>query len=131
MPAVQTLVAVVPGDPASCWRAFTNADAFAAWIPGLRRAQVVHRNEAGLPTEIVFELGASRTYSLAYTYDVTQHEVRWEPRSNKRDAVAGFARFEAVPVGTQITYGLANQVGATSASDMDELIAAFIRYLKR
>lgn len=108
-----------------CWRAFTDANTFAAWIPGLRRARVIQSGSDGLPVEILFEFGASRTYSLVYTYDVAKREVRWEPRANKRDAVAGFARFDAFDDGTRVTYGLANQTGNTQLTELHDLLAAF------
>ena len=126
---MQTALSVVARDPEVCWRAFIDATTFAAWIPGLRRAQVIQTHPDGLPSEILFEFGASRTYSLVYTYDVANREVRWEPRANKRDAVAGFARFDASDDGTRVTYGLKNQSGATQRAELDDLLAAFGAWL--
>ena len=128
---MQSVVAVVARDPETCFRAFIDAATFPAWIPGLRRAQVVQLDGAGLASEIIFEFGASRTYSLTYTYDTVKREVTWAPRSNKRDAVAGFARFEAVATGTAITYGNAPHAGEMPRADVDELLAAFTAYLAR
>jgi hypothetical protein len=122
---VQTVLAVVAREPDACWRAFIDASTFSAWIPGLRRARVVQVGAEGFASEILFEFGASRTYSLVYTYDVAKREVRWEPRANKRDAVAGFARFDAFDSGTRVTYGLANHTGVTQLDELTELIAAF------
>ncbi len=122
---MQTALAVVPREPDACWRAFIDVNTFGAWIPGLRRAQVIQKNADGLASEILFEFGASRTYSLVYTYDVAKREVRWEPRANKRDAVAGFARFDAFDSGTRVTYGLANHTGVTELGELDNLLAAF------
>lgn len=122
---VQTVEAVVPREPAACWRAFTDAAAFAAWIPGLRRARVIQVGSHGLPAEILFEFGASRTYSLVYTYDLERREVRWEARANKRDAVAGFARFEPAEQGTHVTYGLASSGG----DDVNAVLAAFVQWM--
>ncbi len=122
---MQTVLAVVAREPEACWRAFTDASTFSAWIPGLRRARVIQVGADGLPVEILFEFGESRTYSLVYTYDLAQREVRWEPRANKRDAVAGFARFDAFDDGTRVTYGLANHSGATRLDELTELVAAF------
>jgi hypothetical protein len=126
---VQTALSVVAREPDVCWRAFIDANTFAAWIPGLRRAQVIQKNADGLATEILFEFGASRTYSLVYTYDVAKREVTWEPRANKRDAVAGFARFDAFDSGTRVTYGLANHVGSTQLGELTELLAAFSAWI--
>lgn len=122
---MQTVLAVVAREPDACWRAFVDATTFSAWIPGLRRARVIQSGADGLPVEILFEFGASRTYSLVYTYDVAKREVRWEPRANKRDAVAGFARFDAFDEGTRVTYGLANTTGGTELDQLHELVAAF------
>lgn len=122
---MQTVLAVVAREPEACWRAFVDANTFSAWIPGLRRARVIQVGADGLPVEILFEFGASRTYSLVYTYDLAKREVRWEPRANKRDAVAGFARFDALDNGTRVTYGLANQSGNTQLDELHELLAAF------
>ncbi len=126
---MQTALSVVAREPDTCWRAFIDATSFPAWIPGLRRAQVIQTNADGLPSEILFEFGASRTYSLVYTYDVAKREVHWQPRANKRDAVAGFARFEPLDSGTRVTYGLQNQVGATDAAELDALLAAFATWV--
>jgi hypothetical protein len=122
---VQTALAVVAREPDACWRAFIDASTFSAWIPGLRRAQVIQKTDEGLASEILFEYGPSRTYSLVYTYDLAKREVRWEPRANKRDAVAGFARFDAFDSGTRVTYGLANSTGVTQLAELHDLLAAF------
>ncbi len=122
---MQTALAVVAREPDACWRAFIDAGTFSAWIPGLRRAQVIQKTADGLAAEILFEYGPSRTYSLVYTYDVAKREVRWEPRANKRDAVAGFARFDALDSGTRVTYGLENATGVTPIAELDDLLAAF------
>lgn len=124
-------VAAVTRDPETCFRAFIDVATFPAWIPGLRRAQVVQSDAAGLASEIVFEFGASRTYSLAYRYDLANREVTWEPRSNKRDAVVGFAKFETIDEGTRITYGNAPHTGEVSPAEIDALLTAFIAYLAR
>lgn len=126
---MQTALSVVARAPDVCWRAFIDATTFIAWVPGLRRVQVIQKNAEGLASEILFEFGASRTYSLVYTYDLAKREVRWEPRANKRDAVAGFARFEAFASGTRVTYGLANTTGSTELAELDELLAAFGRWM--
>ena len=122
---MQTVAAVVPREPAACWRAFTDPTAFPAWVPGLRRAQVIQHDDAGLPVEILFEFGASRTYSLVYTYDVAKREVRWEARAGKRDAVSGFARFDPADEGTQVTYGL-----ASPTDDVQAMLSAFVGWVQ-
>lgn len=127
--------AVVPRDPDRCWRAFIDATTLAAWVPGLRRARVILLGDDGLPAEILFEFGASLTYTLVYTYDVTNREVRWQPRAGKRDAVAGFARFERVDEGTSVTYGLEQGDGRSPAEralgEQSALVDAFARWVTR
>jgi len=130
---VQEVHAVVPRAPEACWRAFTDPTTLPAWVPGLRRARVVAIDEQGRPSEILFEFGASLTYSLIYTYDVTTREVTWQPRAGKRDAVAGFARFDAQDDGTRITYGLKHGEGRSRAEreqgDLSALVDAFVRWM--
>jgi hypothetical protein len=129
---VKTAVAVVPRDPIKCFGEFINPDTFPAWVPNLRRVRVIAKDAAGRPLEIHFEYGASRTYSLKYDYNDETREVRWQPQANKRDAVAGFARFDADESGgTKITYGLKYEGGPTELSEVDALLAAFATYMQR
>lgn len=125
-----TVRAVVPREPSACWRAFTDAAAFAAWVPGLRTARVIRVGADGLPTEILFEFGASRTYSLVYTYDVAAREVRWTAGSGKRDAVDGFARFEPLDDGTSVTYGLKQGNGTSDEDNVQSVLAAFVSWMQ-
>ncbi len=125
-----TVRAVVPREPAACWRAFTDATTFGAWIPGLRRAQVIRLGADGLPTEILFEFGASRTYTLVYTYDHAAREVRWQPSTGRLDAVAGFARFEPLDGGTSLTYGLGHHDGSAEVTEVQALVAAFGQWMQ-
>lgn len=129
--SMSTAVAFVARSPVSCWRVFTDAAMFPAWIPGLRKSRVITTDESGRPQEIMFEFATSRTYSLVYTYDDEQREVRWEPHANKRDAVRGFARFEPLDDGTQITYRLepafVESGGVTS--DVGALVTAFVDWM--
>jgi len=127
---VVTVRAVVPREPAACWRAFTDATTFGAWIPGLRRAQVIRLGADGLPAEILFEFGASRTYTLVYTYDHAAREVRWHPATGKLDAVAGFARFEPLDDGTSFTYGLEHHRGDAELAEVQEMVTAFGHWMQ-
>jgi len=126
---------MVPRAPDACWRALVDAHQLTGWVPGLRRARVVSTEPSGLPSEIVFEFSQSRTYSLAYEYDLGQGLVRWEPRTGKRDGVRGFARVEAADGGTRLTYALEHGVGRTASDlalgDVDELADAFVRWVVR
>jgi hypothetical protein len=132
---LQTVRAVVSRDPHTCWRAFVDPATLGAWVPGLRKARVISLDAAGLPLEILFEFGPSLTYSLVYTYDALAHEVKWEPRTGKHDAVAGFVRFDAFDDGTRITYGLEHGDGRspaeTALGDITALVASFVRWVGR
>jgi len=129
---VVTVRAVVSREPAACWRAFTDVATFGAWVPGLRRAQVIRVGQDGLPTEILFEFGASRTYTLVYTYDHAAREVRWKPNTGKLDAVAGFARFDSLEdnAGTSVTYGLEHHGGGTDVAEVQALVTAFSQWMQ-
>ena len=123
----------VPRSPEACWRNFTNATLLATWVPGLRRARVVAVGADHHPLEILFEFGESLTYSLRYQHDVAIREVRWEPGSGKRDAVRGFARFDASEAGTLFTYSLEHGGGRSdqmrALGDPPALVAAFARWM--
>ena len=130
---VQTLTVFVPRDPQTCWRLFTDVSLLAAWVPGLRRAQVLAK-ERGLPVEVHFEFAESRAYTLAYSYDVEAREVRWQPKLGRRDGVTGFARFEpAEGGGTTLTYGLehgeARSAEERALGDLQTLVAALGAWL--
>lgn len=117
-----------------CWRAFTNARLFSAWMPGLRRATIVAEAN-GLPTEVMFELSASLTYSLVYRYELATHEVHWSPRLGARDAVRGSAKLEATESGgTRMTYtleqGAARTTGDLMLGGAEAVSAAFVRWLE-
>ncbi|MBS1119295.1 MAG: hypothetical protein H6Q90_1523 [Deltaproteobacteria bacterium] len=122
----------VPCDPVTCWRVFTEASTLPAWIPGLRRAQVLAK-AGGLPAEIHFEYAGSRVYTLVYTYDVALREVHWQPKLGKRAGVTGFARFEAVEGGTNMTYGLEQGDDRSDAErelgDVQVLVDAFAAWM--
>lgn len=110
-----------------------DAVTLAAWVPGLRRARVITRDTQGLPLETLFEFGESLTYSLVYTYDAATREVKWQPRTGKYDAVAGFARFDPAEGGTKLTYGLEQGDGRSPAEkalgEVSILAHAFARWM--
>jgi hypothetical protein len=112
---------------------FTNVDLLVAWVPGLRKAEVVARRPDGLALEASFEL-TSLTYSLAYDYDLDALEVTWTPRTGTRDAVRGFARFDAQDGGTLVTYGLelgpGRKASDTALEQAGALLAAFKRFVE-
>ncbi|MEZ4366398.1 MAG: SRPBCC family protein [Kofleriaceae bacterium] len=127
---VSTHTVFVPRPPADCWRVFTDVALLASWVPGLRRARAVAVDEGGRPSEILFEFAASLTYSLVYRYDPAAHELWWEPRAGKRDAVRGGARFDAEAGGTRLRYHLAQGDGRSASeralADPERLLAAFV-----
>lgn len=128
---VQTVTALVARDPQTCFRLFTDPAALILWVPGLRRAEVLAK-ERGMPSEIHFEYSESLVYTLAYTYDVAQREVRWQPRLGRRDGVSGSVRFDAAPdgAGTQVTYTLEHGDGRSASErelgDLQHVVDAFV-----
>ena len=129
---MEPVTIVVPQSPKVCWRAFIDASALTAWIPGLRRAQVI-ATEDGHPAEIHFEFASSLVYTLVYTYDVDRLEVRWEPKLGRRDGVTGFARFEPHGDHTLVTYLNVSGEGRSDAEralgDPGRLVAAFAAFV--
>jgi hypothetical protein len=127
------VVGYIKRSPDACWRVLVDASLMTAWVPGLRRANVVATDDAGRPREILFEFSTSLTYSLIYTYDVAAREVRWEPRSGARDAVRGFARLDPSDDGTKLTYGLEQGGGRSNADrvigDPEVLVSAFVTWM--
>jgi len=124
----------VPRDPAACWQAFTDARHLATWVPGLRRADILTKAR-GYASEVHFEWANARAYTLEYSYDAEKREVTWRPKLGAANGVTGFARFDAVPGGTRVTYGL--QHGAARTPDeqalgsLDALVIAFAKWLER
>jgi hypothetical protein len=129
---VQTVTVFLARDPHTCWRLFNDVTLLGAWVPGLRRATVLAK-ERGLPCEVHFEFAESRAYTLVYEYDPEHREVRWQPKLGKRDAVTGFARFDAAEGGTQLTYGLEHGAGRTPAErelgDLQRLVESLTTWL--
>jgi Polyketide cyclase / dehydrase and lipid transport len=112
---METVTAFVPRDADTCWRVFTDVTQLTSWVPGLRRAQILTK-ERGLPSEIHFEFASALAYTLVYSYDKAQREVRWQPKLGKHEGVTGFARFDPEADGTRVTYGL-EQGDARSADE--------------
>jgi len=129
---VQTVTVFVPRDPALCWRMFTDASLLLAWVPGLRRAQMISKSR-GLAEEVHFEYADSLAYTLVYRYDVERREVSWTPKLGRRDGVAGFARFDDADGGTQMTYGLEQGEGRSpnerELGDLQKLADAFVAWM--
>ena len=119
----------------ACWRVFTDFEATLRWVPGLKSAQLVTFDLEGLPEEVRYEFVAGLRYSLVYTYDTEANVVRWEPvdEEGKRGGVRGFARFEQVGGGTQVTYALEHDVGRKAAEraldDPQFVVDAFARFM--
>lgn len=133
---MQTVTAVVPRDPETCWRLFTDVAQLTSWVPGLRAAEIITGTRAA-PSEIHFEFAGSRSlsYTLVYTYDKPKREVRWEPKLGRSEGVEGFVRFESDPDGTRVTYGLAHgeQRGPAERElgDLQRLIEAFATRVRK
>jgi hypothetical protein len=113
-----TVTGIVKRSPDACWRVLVDPSNFSAWIPTLKRANVVDTyDDTGLPREIRFELASERTFSRVYSYDHGK-QITWTPRG---DGASGYARLDAVDGGTRITYTLQGN----SEYDLDMLIARF------
>jgi len=116
-----------------CWRVFTDPVQLVTWVPGLRAAWLIAANADGLPREVQFEFAKDLVYSLRYTYDAAEHVVRWEPREGEAGAVRGFAHFETVDDGTEMTYALEHaperKAAERAIDDPDILVAAFARLM--
>ena len=126
---MQTVTAYVVRDPSTLWEIFTDVALLAAWVPGLRRAEIIAKTH-GLPGEVHFEYASSMTYTLTYTYDAALREVRWEPKLGKRDGVSGYARFDPFDSGTRITYGIEHGGNRPAAEreDQQALVEAFVAF---
>jgi uncharacterized protein YndB with AHSA1/START domain len=130
---MRTMTAFIRRSPEACWSVLTDPSTFTGWVPGLRRTRVIAIDEAKRPREVQFEFAASRTYTLVYSYAADKHEMHWEPRLGKRDAVFGFARVESSENGTNLTYGL-KPGGARSAAeialdDLGAVVTAFVHWM--
>jgi carbon monoxide dehydrogenase subunit G len=119
---MQTVTTLVSRDADACWHMFTDVAQLTSWVPGLRSAEIL-TIERGLPAEIHFEYGAF-AYTLVYSYDRANHEVRWQPKLGKQGGVTGFARFEPEGNGTRVTYG--SEPGESrTAEDLQPIVEAF------
>ena len=131
MPSLVIDIAVPPD---VCWRALIDASTFAAWMPGLRVAEVMTTDPDGRPHEVRFELTSSLTYSLVYAYDDARREIRWEPHLDARDAVRGFARLEPRGDGARMTYkldqGVSRAAGDLVRGGAHPVVGAFVRWLE-
>lgn len=123
---------VIARDPATCWRLFVDPALLTAWVPGLRRVQVLSK-EHGMARDVHFEFAQSRAYTLTYSYLIDDREVRWQPKLGRRDGVAGFARFTAVDAGTELTYGLQQGSARTpeerTLGGIDQVVASLRSWL--
>ena len=130
---MRSVTTYIRRSPDACWKVLTDASVLNGWVPGLRRANVVATDAAGLAREIHFEFSTSLTYTLVYTYDAAAREMRWEPRLGKRDAVRGMARLEPFDEGTRLVYELEHGHGRSAADqelgDLESLVAAFARWM--
>jgi uncharacterized protein YndB with AHSA1/START domain len=118
-----------------CWRVFTDGEVLPKWVPGLQRADLVEFDIEGLPHEIRFKYAAGLEYSLRYTYDSEAFVLRWEPvgTDDKHGGVRGFARFDEVEGGTQLTYALEHDQGRKAAEraldNPQQLVEAFANFM--
>jgi uncharacterized protein YndB with AHSA1/START domain len=130
---VETVTAFVACDPTTCFRAFTDARHLTAWVPGLRRADILSKAR-GLAAEVHFEFANELAYTLEYSYDIAKREVSWKPKLGAAAGVSGQARFEdAASGGTQFTYALVHGEGRSAAEqelgNLAALVAAFVTWV--
>jgi uncharacterized membrane protein len=129
---MQTVTTLVPRDADTCWRVFIDVAKLTSWVPGLRHAETIAK-ERGLPSEVHFQFAHSLAYTLVYTYDRENREVRWEPKLGVREGVTGFVRFEPAEGGTRVTYALEHGAGRGPAvreiGDLQRLVDAFATWL--
>ena len=129
---MQTVTGTVSADPDTCWRLFTDVSLLTSWVPGLRAAQIITGTRA-LPSEIHFEFAGAQSesaYTLVYSYNKADREVRWEPKLGRQHGVTGFVRFDPDPAGTRVTYGLQHGEGRPAADRetgaVQRLLDAFV-----
>ena len=132
---MQTVSVDVARDPDTCWRAFIDVAQLPRWVPGLKRAEILTRAK-GLPEEVHFEFAREHAYTLVYSYDKTEHVVRWQPKLGKNAGVTGFVRFETIENGwTRLTYGLeqgdARGPAERELGDLQRLAEAFRAHVQR
>jgi hypothetical protein len=126
---------VIARRPQACWRAFVEVESLVAWVPGLRKVELIARAPDGMPAEVRFEFAESRTYTLAYSYEATDSAkiVKWNPKTGARDAVKGWAKFEAHDEGTLLTYELEHGEARTEKekflANVDEMLDSFARWM--
>jgi hypothetical protein len=128
---MQVVTVDVARDLETCWRAFCDVTKLPAWVPGLRRAEILTRAR-GLPEEVHFEF-RELAYTLVYSYDKDERVVRWQPKLGKRAGVTGFVRFEPAGQGTRLTYGLeqgeARGPAERELGDLQRLADAFAAHV--
>lgn len=121
---METVSVLVSRDVDACWRVFTDVALLTSWVPGLRSAEIL-TIERGLPAEIHFEHG-SLAYTLVYSYDRPNREVRWQPKLGKQAGVTGFARFVPEGTDTRVMYGL--ELGESrTTEELQPLVESFAR----
>lgn len=129
-----TAVIDIARAPDECWRALTDPALFPAWMPGLRKAEVLSREAGGLPHEVRFERAPALVYSLVYSYDLATRTIQWEPHDHVRDAVRGSIRIDAHAGGARLTcrleQGAGRKTGDLSQGSVHSIMGAFARWLE-
>jgi hypothetical protein len=92
---VHVVEASIHRSPGRCFERFTDARLLPTWLPGLKRAKIVRKDAAGLALEVLYEFSETLTYSLIYRYDAGARRVAWIPGAGKKEAVSGWAQFDA------------------------------------
>jgi ribosome-associated toxin RatA of RatAB toxin-antitoxin module len=73
--------AVVAASPAECWAVATNIALYPEWAQDIKQADVLERNEAGLPSKVAFRaaaMGRTTSYVLHYSYPEGEKVIAWD-----------------------------------------------------
>jgi hypothetical protein len=113
-----------------CFRLFCDVARLRHWVDGLRKVKVVRARPDGLPLEVLYDFGATLSYSVTYDYDLAARRVSWEPGLGRRDAVRGWADFVDEGEGCRMRYTLESGPGRVDPGEAERVVAAFVRWVE-
>ena len=114
-----------------CFRLFCDVASLRHWVDGLRKVKVVRARPDGLALEVIYEHGATLTYSMLYDYDLAARRVSWEPGLGRRDAVGGWAEFVDEGEACRMRYSLRSGAGRDDPDEAARVVEAFARWVER
>ncbi len=99
----------IAADPAAVMAVIVDFEAYPEWVQGMKRVEVLSRNDDGSAREVHFELEATPikdSYNLAYTYE-GERVIRWNLTEGKMlRAMEGAYELSPTGAGTSVTYRL-------------------------